>query len=104
MSRTFLTNISQLLNEHGEISDTLPASARKRTAAIIGIISSVTASGPCSKAHILCWNSVHKKRCTGKIDACIDSRSFFIIWHCLRCGDNGSISHWQNTLWDGGSR
>ena len=102
MSRTFPTNMSQLLNEQGEIPGTLPASARKRTAAIAGIISSVTASGPV--VPILCWNTVRKKRCTGKIDASIDSRSFFIIWHCLRCGDNGSISHWQNTFWDGGGR
>lgn len=102
MSRNFLTNLSQLLNEQGEIHGTLPASARKRTAAIVAIISSVTASEP--SMPILCWNTVHKKRCTGKIDACIDSRNFSIIWHCLRRGDNGSISHWQNTFWDGGGR
>ncbi len=24
-----------------------------------------------------------------------------ILWHCPICQDNGVISGWQNTLWDG---
>jgi hypothetical protein len=23
-----------------------------------------------------------------------------IVWECRGCGDNGSISGWQETLWD----
>lgn len=104
MSRTFVTNMSQLLNEKGEIPDTLHAATKKRIAAIGSIITSVTKTGLSSKSTILCWNKIRKKRCMGKIDACIDSGSFFIIWHCLICGDNGSISCWQNTLWDSSCR
>jgi hypothetical protein len=30
----------------------------------------------------------------------VDLESDNIVWICPACGDNGSISNWQRTIWD----
>lgn len=94
-----------LLDESGMLRSNLSATAAKQALAIGTVIASVTSKKTASpREPIICWGKLNKKRCTGKIDACIDPKNFLIVWYCLRCGDNGIISHWQNTLWDEGFR
>lgn len=105
MSRTLITNMNHFLDEKGAIPEALPPRARALAERLGQIVLSVTyrpASTP--KEPIKCWNRVNKKRCDGNIAAGIELESFNIIWQCLRCGDNGSINHWQNTFWDCGHR
>ncbi len=105
MSRTLISNITHFLDEKGAIPESLPNRARKLAEQLGHIVSSVTFQpNKIAATPLLCAGMVSKKRCTGKIDAGIDMGNLDIFWHCLKCGDNDSISHWQNTFWDGGHR
>lgn len=105
MSRTFINNMTHFLNDKGNISERLPKRARALAERTGMIVSSVTHQPEkTSGTTIPCWNRINKKQCGGNIAAGIELESFNILWHCLRCGDNGSINHWQNTLWDHGFR
>lgn len=105
MSRTFISNMAHFLNDEGTIPELLPKRARAFAERLGAIVSSVTSQHEnTSGATISCWNRINKKRCDGNIAAGIELGSFNILWHCLRCGDNGSINHWQNTFWDYGFR
>ena len=105
MSRAYVTNLAHFLDEKGALPLSLPKKARKLIENMGIIISSVT-SKPDSplKIKLTCWSTLYKKRCIGKIDASIDARSFGIFWHCLECGNHGSISNWKNTFLDHGHR
>jgi hypothetical protein len=41
----------------------------------------------------------NRKPCLGKIQILIIATRE-IVWRCPVCGDQGSISHWQGSLWD----
>ena len=49
---------------------------------------------------IRCRRRPNRKPCAGEIDTYIDPVTNQIIWWCPVCGDLGSISHWQGSLWD----
>jgi hypothetical protein len=105
MSRVFKSNLQYFINEQGFVSESLSNPVRKFAENLGLIVSRVTAPQQ-QKAifNLLCWSKVQRKACAGKIDASIDLGSFCIVWHCLKCGDHGSISDWQDTLWDKGFR
>lgn len=51
---------------------------------------------------VRCRRRPGHRRCTGMIMCNPDNDDFDrIYWHCPVCEDNGFISGWQDTLWDG---
>lgn len=102
MSRSFISNLKTILDEHGAIIPSLPKQVRQLTEHLLPLVANVTeAPGIHVKETIVCWNKIGRKRCSGKIAAGIELHNLDILWHCLACGHHGSISHWQNTIWDG---
>ncbi len=101
MSRSFATNIQHFLDEKGAIPESMPRQARKLIENLGRIIACVTEQPSASpKRVVFCWNRINSKHCSGKIASGIDLGSLNILWHCLKCGDNGLISNWEHTFWD----
>jgi hypothetical protein len=89
------------IDEAGAIPESLPRQVKKLIENLGIIIASVTEPpSASSRTVVFCWNKIKRKRCSGKIDAGIDVRSLNIMWHCLKCGDNGVIRNWGQTFWD----
>ena len=102
MSRYLITDMSHFLDKNGTIPESLPNKARTLSQRIGAIVLAVTEDPQTSQNTVVpCWNTINRKKCTGLIDAGINLGYFNIIWYCLKCGDNGSITHWQQTPWDG---
>lgn len=102
MSRAFNSNMKELLR-----TDTPPKSNKvlRLTANLGSVIAYVTqAPQDRPKQALPCWNKIKRKACPGKIDAGIDLAKFDILWHCLACGDHGTIAQWEHTIWDGKNR
>ena len=107
MSRSFKSHLKHFINEQGLVSESLSNPVRKFVKNLGLIVSGVTSPPPPqpeTTTNLMCWRVVQRKACVGKIDASIELGSFYIIWHCLKCGDHGSISGWQDTFWDKGHR
>jgi hypothetical protein len=105
MSRSFVTNLPHYLNESGVIASSLPKSTRHLVENLSHLVAWVTAQpSAVVRPKFSCWRNIKRKSCGGAIDASIELESFDIVWHCLGCGDHGVISHWQNSVWDGGHR
>lgn len=101
MSRSFVTNLQRMLDENGTPVDALPLQARRLVEHLLPIITRVTTPpDPEPKSPLTCWNKIARRRCPGKIAAGIELEHMDIFWHCLSCGDHGTISHWENTRWD----
>ena len=49
---------------------------------------------------VYCRKRPNRSPCPGEIETYIDPETEQIIWFCPVCGDQGSISHWQGSLWD----
>ena len=105
MSRTFTTNLTHLLDEKGAIPDSLPKQARNLAEKLGGIVSNATIEPRLApRSNVTCWGGTSKNKCHGDIDSSLDLESFNIFWYCLTCGDNGTISHWEDSFWDLGHR
>jgi hypothetical protein len=51
---------------------------------------------------VRCRRRPGHRRCTGVVMSYPNNdENDTIYWYCPVCGDNGFISGWQNTLWDG---
>jgi hypothetical protein len=51
---------------------------------------------------VRCRRRPGHRRCTGVVMSYPNNdENDTIYWYCPACGDNGFISGWQNTLWDG---
>ena len=102
MSRAFITNMNSFIDDKGAVLESTPKRA-KRFGQHLGTIVAYVTEQPkqVPKKAIFCWNKINRKNCSGKIDAGIELGNFDILWHCLKCGDHGSINHWEHTVWDG---
>src|SRR4051794_30124376 len=109
MGRAFTSCMLHFLDEKGAILSSVPIKSKKLFENLQIIISSVsrgpqsnpsTSTPTSSPIAISCWNSPKKKRCLGKIDASLDLRNHDIVWHCLVCGNHGTIYKWKNTVFD----
>lgn len=48
---------------------------------------------------VRCINRIGRRRCTDRVVACV-TPSGDIKWICLRCREEGTIQHWQETPWN----
>jgi len=105
MSRTFTTNLTHFLDEKGAIPDSLPKPAKGLAESLGAIVSNATIEPRLNPRYsVACWGEVSQKKCHGNIDSSVDLDTFNVCWHCLECGDNGTISHWEDSFWDLGYR
>ncbi|MDX2346023.1 MAG: hypothetical protein QNK11_04045 [Legionella sp.] len=105
MSQSFATNLTHLFNEHGVSPTCLPKQAIKLAEKLGNIVSNATTEQKLApRFNVRCWGGTYKNRCQGNIDSSIDLDLVNIVWHCPACGDNGTITHWQNSFWDLGYR
>lgn len=49
---------------------------------------------------VRCRRRPNRRPCTGVIQTDIDPGTNQIVWWCPVCEEQGSISHWQGSLWD----
>lgn len=96
MSRAFSSNILDFLDDKGAISEHLSLKSKRLFEQLRLIIDSVNSSSQTgTSTTIHCWSAPYKKRCKGKIDASLEIPSYAILWHCLLCGNHGTIRNWK---------
>ena len=102
MSRSFFTNIKEYTERKAANPDLISKQTQRLIDRLGTIITSVTEQPTTlPKTIISCWNKINRKPCSGKIDASIELSNFDMLWHCLECGDHGTIKHWEHSIWDG---
>ena len=47
-----------------------------------------------------CRNKINDETCFGDIEVWVYPENNQIGWKCIKCGDDGVISHWEGTPWD----
>jgi hypothetical protein len=103
MSRSFAINM-QNLTDKNKCPELVSKRTQRQGEQFGSIVAYVTGSPTQTKNPVLCWNKIKRKSCCGKIDASIEVGNFNILWHCLECGQHGSIYNWEQTPWDGAHR
>lgn len=97
--------MKSFIDEKGTILESISKRSKRFAQRLGTIVAYVTEQPkPYPKKAVSCWNKINRKQCSGKIDAGIELGNFDILWHCLECGDHGSINHWEHTIWDGNYR
>lgn len=84
--------------EHFLDESSVPPPAERLARQLCGIVAWVTRL-PCSEfdsTNLLCQN----ERCSGVIEALLQAQEVTIQWQCPECGDKGTITGWQHTVWD----
>lgn len=99
MPDTWITNIEHFLDEDGDIAP-IDGPARRIADYFTDIISSATSSPNDGINKVRCRRQPGHQKCKGIIDTIIDPNTHEIVWRCPVCLDNGSISHWEYTVWD----
>ena len=105
MPSTFATNLTHLFNKNGVTPACLPKQAVKLAENLGNIVSNATTDPKLDRRfNVRCWSGTYENRCQGSIDSSIDLQCSEIVWHCPVCGENGTITHWENSFWDLGYR
>ena len=100
MADTWITDITHYLDDLGCM---VPESGPVRRFAeyLVSIISMTSHPAPVPVSlDVRCRRRPNRKPCNGYIGGTLDPEADMIIWWCPECGDHGSISNWQGTLWD----
>jgi len=97
MAKTYVTNISDYLNDIGELKD-MSAPVRRMAEFLLAIVDAVTRKRPAigHNTGVGC----RKRSCKGSIEASLEHADGRIVWQCPACKQNGVISRWQGTKWD----
>ena len=101
MGDTWVTDLTHFLTKEGEIA---PKSgpARKLAEYLTKIVVDAT-TYPWEEPKcppVKCRRRPGRKSCAGVIGTDIDPDTDAIMWWCPVCGDNGTITSWQESLWD----
>jgi hypothetical protein len=100
MANTWIIDIRQYLSPTGAFAD-LPSRARRLAEYFTGIIVDATTNLE-HEPSVRCRRRPGRRPCTGFIISYPASDDLNrIYWYCPICNDNGFISGWQNTIWDG---
>ncbi len=98
MAKTYITDISDYLNNIGLLKRDMPAPVNRMAEFLLAIIEAVTPKCP-TVGHdtgVRC----RKRGCKGSIHASLQSADGRITWWCPLCEQNGVISGWHGTKWD----
>ena len=92
--------MTHFLNEEGYIVlESGPG--LKFTEFLTAIISMISHPPPLPEEFkVRCRRRPQRKPCNGIIKGEEDPETEDLIWWCPECGDNGTISNWQDTIWD----
>jgi hypothetical protein len=95
-----VVDLRHFLAPSGAIAE-LPAPARRLAQYFASIVVDAT-SNLDDPPSVRCRCRPGRKRCEGLVISLPDpEHDDAITWYCPVCGDNGLISGWQGTLWDG---
>ena len=97
-----ISNLKHFLDDNGNIPKEIRKEARDRVSFLAIIVDKTTKSCPSTltQTDIRCF----KKKCDGMIKTALVSVNEEIHWYCLKCDNEGIISHWQKTKWDNRGR
>jgi hypothetical protein len=96
-----IANIRHYLDEDGALA-TMPEPALNlalHLGAIVGWVSR-SPSVEFEATNVPCRRKPQRRRCLGDIFGRIDPDTGAIDWTCPFCSDSGTITGWQDTLWD----
>ena len=100
MGNTWVVDMRHFLAPNGAIAD-MPSRARRLAEYFASIVADATTNLD-DPPTVRCRRWPAHRRCTGIIMSYPSADDLERIhWHCPVCNDNGLISGWQNTLWDG---
>jgi len=95
----FITNITHLLDDQGDIPNDMPQKARELASFLTFIIEAATdfESEDGFETGVRC----NQKGCQGMIQSwLLLEENHEIYWHCPECGNEGIISEWEGSKWD----
>jgi hypothetical protein len=100
MTGTYITDVTNYLDEFGDISIESGAGLRfvEYLTAIISMISHPQPLPEEFKAK--CRRRPNRKPCNGTIQGKTYPNTDVIVWWCPKCRDNGFINNWKGTFWD----
>jgi hypothetical protein len=100
MSNTWIVDLRHYLDPSGAFAN-MPTRARLLAEYFASIVVDATANLD-DEPSVRCRRRPGRRRCTGIIMSYPSADELERIhWHCPVCNDNGLISGWQDTLWDG---
>ncbi len=100
MGNTWIVDLRHYLAPSGAIAE-MPRRARLLAEYFASIVVDAT-SNLDDEPTVRCRRHPGRKRRTGIVMSYPSAdENPSILWHCPTCQDNGVISGWQNTLWDG---
>lgn len=100
MSQTYITDLTHYLDDTGEVPQGIPTEARQLASFLGLIVDAVTSRFPETESGIETGIRCRGSGCQAMIIAALDRYEDPVHWHCIECGDNGTISNWQTTKWD----
>ena len=104
MGGTWITDLTDLLDSHGQIPDWSPSSRIAAHFAAIVTAATGSPSATLRETPVRCRRRPNRKPCPGKIQAGFEPGTGAIHWSCPVCQDQGWLSKWQGTQWDQGGR
>ena len=100
MGNTWIVDLRHYLTPTGAMAD-MPPRARILAEYFASIVVDATTNID-ELPTVRCRRQPGHRRCSGIIMSYPTSdENDSIYWHCPVCHDNGIITGWQNTLWDG---
>lgn len=100
MADTWITDITDFLDEDGYIAPESGPGLRFAEF-LTSIISMITHPPPLPEPFkVSCRRRPNRKPCSGIIEGDEDPETEALVWWCPECGDNGTLSNWQGTIWD----
>jgi hypothetical protein len=100
VANTWVIDLRHFLTPEGAIAE-MPPRARLLAEYFASIVLDATTNFDDPPA-VRCRRRPNRKQCQGLINSYPTADEYDrIVWHCPVCHDNGSITGWRNTLWDG---
>ena len=100
MGNTWIVDIRHYLDPSGAFAD-MPSRARLLAEYFTHIVVDATTNID-DEPNVRCRRRPGRRPCTGTIMSYPAADDLDrIYWYCPICNDNGFISGWQNTIWDG---
>jgi hypothetical protein len=98
---TRVRNLRDLLDENGQIPE-LSDDALELLFFLGEIVEAATLAyyRPMALAGEICRATIDGRKCEGEIEAWVSVETKNIGWECLKCGEEGIISEWADTIWD----